>query len=148
MVLEDCINFILTNAQNTVFLRFRDKLAQHGVTPAQYAVLKCLWDHGEQSPSQLAQTLNLDASTITGILGRMELKDLIKRKHSRKDRRAIIIELRPLGKKLQAPIENTIHETNREVLSLLSDHEYSQLRDYLNRIVETSNNFKDSDVLA
>ena len=148
MALEDCINFILTNAQNTVFLRFRDKLSQFGVTPVQYAVLKCLWDHGEQSPSQLALALNLDASTITGILGRMELKHLIKRKHSRTDRRAIIIELRPLGKNLQDPIEQTIAETNKEILSPLNDHEFLQLRDYLNRIVETSNNFKNSDVLA
>ena len=65
MQLNECINFMLTNVQNAVFLCFKKQLQQFNVTPIQYALLKCLWDEDEQAPSQLAQHLCLDSSTVT-----------------------------------------------------------------------------------
>lgn len=138
MILSDCINFILTRAQNSVFTHFKNKLAQFDVTPVQYAILKCLWDNGDQSPTQLSQALFLDTSTITGILARMERKDLIKRMHSKTDRRAVTIRIKPIGKKLQPQIELAISEANNEVLSSLSGDELDQLREYINRIILNS----------
>ena len=67
MQLNECINFMLTNVQNAVFLCFKKQLQQFNVTPIQYALLKCLWDEDEQAPSQLAQHLCLDSSTVTGV---------------------------------------------------------------------------------
>ena len=72
MQLNECINFMLTNVQNAVFLCFKKQLQQYNVTPIQYALLKCLWDEDEQAPSQLAQRLYLDSSTVTGIMSRLE----------------------------------------------------------------------------
>ena len=141
LALDDCINFVLTRAQNIVFLNFRDQLAPFDVTPVQYAILKCLWDSGDQSPTQLAQALNLDASTITGILDRMERKHLLKRVHSRKDRRAIIVTIKPAGKELQPQIEKIIAETNGAILGVLSQEEQNQFRSYIDRITVRAENF-------
>ena len=64
MELYDCINFILNRVQNSVNSHFKAKLQPFGVTPIQYSLLKCLWTQDMQMPSQLAQTLQVDASKI------------------------------------------------------------------------------------
>ncbi len=50
MEFQDCINYLLTTAQHEVFGIFSGRLAVHGLTPTQYAVLKCLWDSEEPVP--------------------------------------------------------------------------------------------------
>lgn len=77
MNLAECINFLLTNARNAVFLYFKKELQEYNVTPIQYTLLKCLEDEDQRMPAQLVQTLHLDTSTVTGILARLEDKDLL-----------------------------------------------------------------------
>ena len=91
MQLNQCINFLLNKTQNSVLIHFRSKLNEYNVTPVQYAVLKCLWDEDMLSPKQISQEISLDASTVTGILDRLENKNLIRRTPSSTDRRTLII---------------------------------------------------------
>ena len=139
MQLNECINFMLTNVQNAVFLCFKKQLQQYTVTPIQYALLKCLWDEDEQAPSQLAQRLYLDSSTVTGIMSRLEEKALIVREYSKTDRRRIIVCLTDAGRALQKPIEALIEETNRLVTQGLSAQEQRQLREQLLHIADQAN---------
>ena len=136
--LETCINFILTKVQNNVFNYFKHKLTSLDITPAQYAVLKCLWDNGDQLPSQISNTLCVDSSTITGILSRMEKKGLIKRMHSTTDRRAVNVQIMPEGKALQADIENAVKEANEEILRGLDPEDLGRLRFILDHINESA----------
>jgi MarR family transcriptional regulator, organic hydroperoxide resistance regulator len=134
MELESCINFTITKAQNNVFNYFKNKLAPLDVTPVQYAVLKCLWDCGDQLPTQIGQALCLDSSTVTGVLFRMEKKDLIERIHSEIDRRAVNIRIKPLGKALKTDIEAAIKDANEEVLKGLSTEDTDRLWEILDHI--------------
>ena len=52
------------------------------VTPVQYGVLYCLWKGDKTTPKEIAAELKLENSTISGILDRMEKKDLLKRQVS------------------------------------------------------------------
>lgn len=135
MQLEECINFILTHAQNVVYSYFKSSVSKYDVTPAQYAVLKCLWDHGDQRAVELSRALYLDPSTITGVLDRMERKELLERIHGVADRREIIIRILPAGKILQSDIEAIIQETNLEVLAGLTDIKLLQCKETLGHIV-------------
>lgn len=139
MQLDECINFILTKTQNAVFSQFKNTLAPLGVTPAQYAVLKCLWDNESLSPTQLAQTLFLEASTITGIITRMEDKNLVERHYSLTDRRVVSVHATALGKSLQGDVEKAIDEANKDVLGVLTKSEISKVKQLLNRIAESVN---------
>ena len=139
MQLNECINFMLTNVQNAVFLCFKKQLQQFNVTPIQYALLKCLWDEDEQAPSQLAQHLCLDSSTVTGIMGRLEEKSLIVREYCKTDRRRIIVCLTDAGRALQKPIEALIEETNRLVTRGISAEQLQTLRSDLLHIAEQAN---------
>ena len=135
MKLSECINFALTNAQNSVFLYFKNELSVLDVTPIQYALLKCLWEQDNQMPTQLAQQLRLDASSITGILSRLEEKKLIVRGFCTTDRRRVSVFLTDAGRELQKPVEDLIAKANAVVTEGLSQKEIEQLYTYLNVIV-------------
>ncbi|HPL99231.1 MAG TPA: MarR family transcriptional regulator [Bacillota bacterium] len=134
MMLDECINFLLTKTQQVVFQQFKASLAKYDVTPAQYGVLKCLWSQDCQNPSQIACSLFLDASTITGILDRMENKDMIKRIADPKDKRSLKVVLTERGRLLEKPVTEIIDEENKKVLHALNEEERKKLTEYLNRI--------------
>ncbi len=138
MKLQECINFTLTNAQNTVFTYFKHELACLDVTPIQYATLKCLWEEDGQMPSQLAETLNLDSSTVTGILGRLEDKGLISRSFRVDDRRKVVVHLTELGFNLEKPVNEIVERLNSEVTKGLSEEELNVFHRYLNVIAENA----------
>ncbi|MDD3705150.1 MAG: MarR family transcriptional regulator [Clostridiaceae bacterium] len=134
MELNKCINFLLTKTQQVVFQQFKASLAEYDVTPVQYGVLKCLWCQDGQNPSQIAGSLSLDNSTISGILDRMENKGVIKRVADRKDRRSLKVVLTEQGRLLEAPVTEIIEKENKNVLYSLSEEEQATLVEYLNRI--------------
>ncbi|NLW37595.1 MAG: MarR family transcriptional regulator [Peptococcaceae bacterium] len=139
MELNQCINFLLTKAHQTVLNYFRARLQKFDVTPVQYAILSCLWIKNERTATQIAQELSLDGSTITGILDRMANKGLIKREPDPNDRRAIRVVLTEKGIQLREPIERTIELTNQSVLDILSREEQGQFVNHLEKIIDGVN---------
>lgn len=136
MELHQCINFLLSKAQQSVYQHFKTKLAEYDVTPVQYGILACLWQQNGQAPSQIAANLNLDSSTITGILDRMENKGLLKRTPDPGDRRALKVVLTEAGSALQEPIDKIISEANEEVMEGLSLSERETLNILLGKLGE------------
>lgn len=138
MELEQCVNFVLTKAQNAVQQLFKAELAPYGVTPGQYAVLKCLWDENGQTAKQLSERLYLDGSTVTGILDRMENKTLINRQPDSKDRRAVRVMLTEQGKALEGPVNATIELANKKALQKLNPQESVLLKKLLEELNHVS----------
>ncbi|MGE5423229.1 MAG: MarR family winged helix-turn-helix transcriptional regulator [Ignavibacteriales bacterium] len=134
MDLEHCVNFVLTKAQQSVHQLFKADLAPYGVTPGQYAVLKCLWDENGQTAKQIAERLCLDGSTVTGILDRTEQKGLIEKKVDAKDRRALQILLTDAGRALEGPLTKVIEEANRKALANLDMERSEDLKRLLQEI--------------
>lgn len=79
MELENCINFLLSTAQHNVFQYLNSQLAEYGVTPAQYGVMNCLWKYRDLTPKQIGELLHLEASSVSGILERMQNNGLLER---------------------------------------------------------------------
>ncbi|WML34865.1 MarR family transcriptional regulator [Clostridium sp. OS1-26] len=134
MELNECINFLLTKAQHTVFQYLKANLAQFDVTPVQYGILKCLWDEDGQTPKQIARTLSLDGSTITGILDRMENKNLVRRTPDPDDRRTLKVVITDQGLELRECIEEVIEEVNKHILKIFTFEEQEQLKKFLGQI--------------
>lgn len=134
MEINKCINFMLTKAQQTVYQYFKGRLADFDVTPVQYGVLQCLWQEDGLTPGQIAASLCLDGSTITGVLDRMENKGLVKRTPDPSDRRALRVILTEQGTRLREPVQRVIEEANRCILDRLSKEEQEQFITYLERI--------------
>lgn len=131
MQLEECVNYLLTTAQHSVFLKMTEKLSVFDLTPVQYAVLYCLWENNKKSPKEIAERLKLENSTISGILERMEKKDLIKRMISKEDRRFIQIMLTEKGAALEEDVLAAVDKVNEEVMSVFSKEECENLKTQL-----------------
>lgn len=139
MEMNECINFLLTKTQHTVFQYLKSELAEFDVTPVQYGVLKCLWDENSQTPKQIAAVLSLDGSTITGIIDRIVTKGLVVRIASIEDRRTLNVELTNEGLLLREPIEKIIEEVNKKVLIKFTSEEQAQLKQALKIISDNEN---------
>lgn len=124
MKLQDCINFQLTVTQNAVFSYFKGALATLDVTPAQYALLSCLWEKDGQAPSRLASRLQLDPASMSGLITRTEAKGFITREYSSTNRRTYKIRVTERGKLMQEPITEVIRQCNQQVLQGISPSDY------------------------
>ena len=136
MVLEECINFLLTSAQHTVFQEMTSRLSVYNLTPVQYAVLYCLWDEDNRNPKEIAERLRLENSTVSGILERMEKKDLIQRNISPTDRRHIQVCLLDKGAMLKNDVIRTVEEVNVDVMARYTKEETETLKNLLRRLDE------------
>ena len=137
MELKECINFLLTTAQHTVFQYLSQRLAPYDITPSQYGILNCLWiNDGTCLPRQIAELLCLETSTVSGILDRMQKKDLIDRVINPENRREILVMITPKGEALKAPVLKIIDQVNEEVLKDFSPKETEFIRKSLPQIAE------------
>lgn len=135
MELSDCINFLLTTTQKTVSQFFAEKISKFDITPAQYGVMRCLWRTDFQTPTQIAQALSLDSSSITGLLDRMDSKGLLRRVPSSDDRRVTQVMLTHRGKSFEKTLHPLVIEAHNEVLNSLSEHERESLIKSLNTVL-------------
>ena len=72
-----------------------------GITYPQYLVLNILWVEDGQTVSHLADQLDLEASTLTPLLKRLEASGLVNRRRNPDDERQVFITLTKEGKALR-----------------------------------------------
>ena len=132
--LNNCINYLLTGAQHTVFQYMKKNLAQFDITPIQYGVLGCIWEFDMHNPKDIAAHLGVENSTISGILERMENKGLIRRMIDSTDRRYIYIELTDVSRDLEIPVRTVVTEVDRKVLEIFDEEEKAALKNALRRL--------------
>jgi DNA-binding MarR family transcriptional regulator len=73
---------------------------RYGITAAQLQLLKLLEKQGDLTHSELSERLYLRGSTVSGIIDRLEKRDLVKRSRSKVDRRLVRVGLSDEGTKL------------------------------------------------
>lgn len=105
MELNNCINFLLSTAQHNVFQYLSSRLSEYGVTPAQYGVMSCLWRYRDLTPKQIGELLHLEASSVSGILERMQNNGLLERNVDPENRRNIRVSPTQKTLDLQPAIE-------------------------------------------
>lgn len=113
--LEDCISFLVGKAAQQVARRARERLARHGVTPVQYAVLRVLWEGDGRSGAELGARIALDSATITGLVDRLEAAGLVARRGDESDRRVHRVFLAERGRALREPLDTAMDALNAEV---------------------------------
>ncbi|MCO7124392.1 MarR family transcriptional regulator [Sporolactobacillus shoreicorticis] len=99
---------------------------EHGLSIIQLRLLGILRDR-EPSMRQLAKHLNLDKSSITGLVDRAERRGLVERKVSPNDRRGFNVCITPAGRELtQAGNEEIVRHVKAAVEGL-TERERAQL---------------------
>ncbi|WP_197677229.1 MarR family winged helix-turn-helix transcriptional regulator [Friedmanniella luteola] len=99
--LDEQLCFALYAATNEIVRAYRPLLAELGLTYPQYLLLMALWEHDDQTVTELAETLRLPAHGLLPVLTRLEQSDLLLRNRDAADRRVVRITLTPGGRALE-----------------------------------------------
>jgi MarR family transcriptional regulator, organic hydroperoxide resistance regulator len=129
--LNSCVNFLLTKAQLAVNQEFKLMLADYEITPVQCGVLNCLYKQDGQGLKALSDELSVNASTMTGIIDRMEAKGFIERRADPQDRRAQSVFLTQRGFEVEDIATRITLEANEKVLGEFSPEEEAVLKKLL-----------------
>ena len=108
----------------------------YNVSAAQINCLLALHENGPLPPSQIAKHVMVNSSTVTGIIDRLEKKDLVKRQRISKDRRVITVELTKTGKMLAENAPSPIQQKIIDGLNKLSPSEIEQITLTLRRLTD------------
>ena len=81
---------------------YKPMLDELGITYPQYLVLSALWEEDGQTIGAIATRLNLEPSTITPLVKRLELAGFLGRQRNPDDERQVQVTLTPKGRDLRA----------------------------------------------
>lgn len=99
--LQDQLCFALYAASRSVTTRYRPLLEELGLTYPQYLVMLVLWGHDSATVRELGTALQLESSTLSPLLKRLEAAGLISRERRSDDERSVSVRLTPAGADLQ-----------------------------------------------
>ncbi|MEU6070066.1 MULTISPECIES: MarR family winged helix-turn-helix transcriptional regulator [Streptomyces] len=116
---------LLAHSVSTHYADFTTAAADMGLTASQAKTLSVL-RRGPASMRSLAHTLACDASNMTGIIDRLEKRDLVSREVSTTDRRVKNVALTETGEKVIETIRERMEQTQTG-LDKLSDVERTEL---------------------
>jgi DNA-binding MarR family transcriptional regulator len=105
------------------------------LSPAQCHVLHLMEPERPIPMGRLAQALACDASNVTGLVDRLELRGLIRRQPSAEDRRVKVLVLTPMGARLRATVLERLTKPPA-TLAKLSEEDQKQLVRILARLLE------------
>lgn len=116
-------------------LHSRSLVQRYGLTGPQLVVLKQLLTRPPSSVGELAKTVNLSQATVTGILDRLERKDLVTRVRSTDDRRKVLVSHTDEAMVALAGAPPLLQEHFIDAFSRLPEWEQHQILSSLQRIV-------------
>ncbi|MDT8915933.1 MarR family winged helix-turn-helix transcriptional regulator [Amycolatopsis sp. PS_44_ISF1] len=118
---------LLDHLSRRMRLRAESVLAPLGLRPRHLVALTVLRDQGGSTQRALASTLEMDGTTIVGLLNELEAENLAERRRSPEDRRRHVVELTDVGAKRLAKAEFALAGVEDEVLGGLGREEREQL---------------------
>ena len=123
------INNKLSKASQETLLKIYKNL-----TIAEASAIYAVGPDEPKTMKQIAETLGVAVSTPTRTIDRLLEKGFVNRKVGEKDRRKLLIELTPKGKKLLADIDKENLEITKKMLIGLEDGEIETFKEILFKI--------------
>jgi DNA-binding MarR family transcriptional regulator len=93
--------FALYGAANRVTRLYRPLLDALGLTYPQYLAMLVLWEASPRTVGALGEALDLESSTLTPLLKRLEAQGLVARARDPEDERRVIVTLTDAGAALR-----------------------------------------------
>ncbi|KUO77184.1 MAG: MarR family transcriptional regulator [Desulfosporosinus sp. BRH_c37] len=128
------ICYKLSRVMRKVHRYYEAKLSFYGITPSQFYVLSAVWENDGVKFKDLAKSLEMDGSTLTSILDRMERQDLLERRNDPEDRRSLLIFLKEKAIQNIAEITRLAETLNQEIKECFSDEEFATFERVLDKL--------------
>jgi DNA-binding MarR family transcriptional regulator len=119
----------LARAYHAVHLRLSQFFDEHGMTGAQFGVLRCLGEAGPEGLmlSALSERLLVTCGNITGVVDRLEQGGLLRRERSVEDRRVVMARLTPRGQALYRQVVPEFRAHLAELLGNMGNEDQREL---------------------
>jgi DNA-binding MarR family transcriptional regulator len=134
--LEAHLGYWLRAVSNHVSHAFKTKVERHGVTVAEWVVLRALLDRDEVKPSELAATLGLTRGAVSKLVDRLVAKDLVAVRSDVRDGRAQLVALKTSGRRLVPKLAALADENDAEAFGHLDQAQRASLLATLKGLVE------------
>lgn len=139
--MEDFTNFICYRLKATmkkVEKLIGQKLDEFGVTLAQSFILFSLLEKDGCTLTEIGNRAQIDNSSLTTMVDKLEKEKLVERRLCPEDRRVITLYLTDAGRELALKVFNTGAEFNSEVLSSLGENteSFSKSLDIISEIMD------------
>jgi DNA-binding MarR family transcriptional regulator len=119
---------LIKNTWQKLSRYYNQRLSKYDLTvPKALLLLEIAPDSG-RTPGFLAKSLDLENSSMTGLLDRLAKKELIVRKPNPNDRRGFLIFLTPKGIQARNTIKSLVEELDRKLRTELSTEEIKVFR--------------------
>lgn len=135
--LESHLGYWLRFVSNHVSHAFKLKVESHGVTVAEWVVLRALFDSGAVNPSQIADKIGLTRGAISKLVDRLVAKGFVLCRTEKADRRYQTVTLSASGRKLVPVLAELADQNDREFFGHLSEKARADLFAALKNIVQT-----------
>lgn len=109
---------------------------EYSLTTPQLICLSTLHEAGTMTNSELSKEVSLSASTVNGVVDRLETKGLVIRRRSERDKRRVCIEITGPGMELVKKAPPLLQEHLTAALNGLPDLEQAAITLSLERVVQ------------
>lgn len=133
--LDSHLGFWLRFVSNHVSDAFQLKVEAHGVTAAEWVVLRQLLSLGDVPPSRLAGEMGMTRGGVSKLVERLHAKKLVTRSAGRGDKRFQSVGLTAAGRKLVPKLAALADRNDAEFFGHLSDEQRNAVADVLRDIV-------------
>lgn len=120
-----------TNCQKVIVSHLKKRT---NLKPGEPKILEFLAEHEPCEQKQIALGCNLDPASVTGILGRMETRGLIRREIRNGNRRSLYVSMTDLGRSMVTKVEETFSFVDNHAIAGLSAAESEQFLELLDKI--------------
>jgi DNA-binding MarR family transcriptional regulator len=105
-----------------------------GLTAPQLLIMRTIWDLGQVTIGTIANTVSLSQATVTTILDRLELRNLVYRIRSTEDKRKVHAHLTEAGDEILARAPNPLQEDFIKKYQALAEWEQTMILTSLQRV--------------
>jgi DNA-binding MarR family transcriptional regulator len=126
----------LRMVSNAISQGFARKVAEEGVTVAEWAVMRALYDADAMAPSALAEKMGMTKGAISKLADRLLDKGLLERADNPDDKRAHNLSLTAAGRSKVPRLAALADENEAEYFGPLTDKERETLDRILKAFVE------------
>ena len=134
-VIEESLGYLVARLSRTFARDLSGRLAAHGVSVGQWAVLAFLWAQDGQSQGELSRGVAIDDATMVRTIDRMERDGLVRRERDASDRRRINIFITDKGRSLQDSLVPCAIASNEAATRTFTDAEERQLGELMRRMI-------------
>lgn len=135
MLTDRSLSFLVRQAHRAFVTRLADRLVPHGVSAAEWAVLRRLWQQEGLTQVDLADCMRVRKASLTAVLTSLERKGFIRRTRRGEDLRKYHLFLTEGGRGLKEKLLPIGGAINREAVAGIDPDEAALVTLLLEKVV-------------